>query len=816
MVNAVFEHLDNKAFHSFTVGIYDDVTHRSIPIPEFIDSEASDVKRCIFWGLGSDGTVGANKNSIKIIGDQTDMNAQGYFYYDSKKAGGLTVSHLRFGDSKIQSSYLITNADFVAVHNPNYLKHYDVLEIIKENGVFLLNSQWSNEEVFNRLPRKLQETLIEKKIDFYNINALKISKSVGLGNRISTVMQAAFFIISGILDEEHALLWIKNSIKETFGKKGDHVVHMNLEAVDLAREALCKIEYPTNVDDIEFSARMVSHIPEDADRFTRNVIGRIMNFKGNDIPVSDVPHDGTMPTQTSRLEKRAIASQVPHWLPENCIQCNLCSIVCPHAAIRAKQISPDELEYAPASFTTLKSKCKNDRNLEYKIQIYTEDCTGCGVCLDVCPINQNKTDNLSLEWRRVEEEWQAGEIENAEFFDRLPDNIMDGAKIESIKGSQFKQPLFEFSAACAGCGETPYIKLLTQFFGERMIIANATGCSSIYGGTFPITPFTKSKKGRGPAWANSLFEDNAEYGLGMRLAVDANRKQLKWNIEQLLQNGTSDALAEALNFSLSNWNNTDDEVEKAADRVRGLLHEALETTDAKTAPLIAKIIELENYLVDKSIWCIGGDGWAYDIGYGGLDHVLASNRNMNVLVLDTEVYSNTGGQASKATPFGSLAKFASTGKRTGKKDLGLISMSYGHIYVASVCLGANMGQTIKAMQEAERFNGPSVIIAYSPCIAHGIDMSKMIEHEKKAVETGYWNLYRFNPDLKKEGKNPFIYETKDPKSDMMEFLMSEGRYSRLKRQLPQEAQKLLEQAMHITEERHHHYKELRDVEGSMI
>ena len=591
---------------------------------------------------------------------------------------------------------------------------------------------------------------------------------------------------------------------------------MNLDAVDMAKEALCQIKYPENTQYIERSIEKITHIPEDADRFTRNVIGRIMNFKGNDIPVSQLPYDGVMPTETSKLEKRAIASQVPRWLPENCIQCNLCSIVCPHAAIRAKQIEPVELEHAPASFSTLKSKCKNERDLKYKIQVYTEDCTGCGVCLDVCPINQNKTDKLSLEWSKVEEEWHAGEIENAEFFDRLPDNIMDGAKITTTKGSQFKQPLFEFSAACAGCGETPYIKLLTQFFGERMIVANATGCSSIYGGTFPTTPFAKSKNGRGPAWANSLFEDNAEYGLGMRLAVDSNRNQLKWNIEQLLQKGTSRQLTEALKLSLELWDKTDDEAEKAADRVRELLTETLETAATDTLPIIAKIIELKNYLVDKSVWCIGGDGWAYDIGYGGLDHVLASNRNINVLILDTEVYSNTGGQASKATPFGSLAKFASTGKRTGKKDLGLISMSYGHIYVASISMGANMGQTIKAMQEAERFNGPSVIIAYSPCIAHGIDMSKMMEHEKKAVETGYWNLYRFNPDLKKEGKNPFIYETKDPKSDMMEFLMSEGRYSRLKRQLPEEAQNLLEQAMHFTEDRHLHYKELRDVEGKVL
>ncbi|MCP5048450.1 MAG: pyruvate:ferredoxin (flavodoxin) oxidoreductase [bacterium] len=814
MVNAVFQHLDGDAFHGFTVGIDDDVTHKSIPISTFLDTEAQDVKRCIFWGLGSDGTVGANKNSIKIIGDQTQMNAQGYFYYDSKKAGGVTISHLRFGDSPIQSSYLITQADFVAVHNANYLKLYDVLEPLRENGTFLLNSQWNNGEVFGRLTRKVQETIIRKKIKFYNINGLKISKSVGLKKRFSTVMQAAFFIISGILDEEHAIRFIKESISHTFEKKGPDIVKMNREAVDMAKESLYHVEYPERVEDIRESAEHPHPIPDDADDFTKNIIEKIMHFKGDDIPVSQMPLDGVMPTGTSKLEKRAIASQVPRWIPDTCIQCNFCSIVCPHAAIRAKQIEPESLCDAPANFTTLKSKGVHPTELQYRIQVYTQDCTGCGVCLDVCPVNQKteKTGKLSLEWKTVQEEWKAGEIENAAYFDNLPDNVMGGAKESSVKGSQFKKPLFEFSAACAGCGETPYIKLLTQYFGERMIIANATGCSSIYGATFPTTPFSKTKEGRGPAWANSLFEDNAEYGLGMRLAVDANRKQLKWNIQQLLEKGTSPEFTHLLEKNLELWDQTDKEAEEIADQIRLMLPEALETAVNGTRPIIAKIIELKSYFVDKSVWCIGGDGWAYDIGYGGLDHVLASNRNVNVLVLDTEVYSNTGGQASKATPFGSLAKYASNGKRTGKKDLGLISMSYGNIYVASISMGANMAQTAKAMLEAESYKGPSVIIAYSPCIAHGFDMSKMMQHEKQAVESGYWNLYRFNPALKEVGKNPFIYETKDPKTDMMDFLMSEGRYSRLKRQLPEEADNLLGQAMHFTEDRHLHYKDLSSID----
>jgi len=808
MVNAIYEHLEADGFHGFTVGITDDVTNLSIPVTTEIDTEPEDVKRCIFWGLGSDGTVGANKNSIKIIGDNTDMNAQGYFSYDSKKSGGITISHLRFGKSKIQSPYLITKANFVAVHNPAYIGRYDVLKQLCDGGTLLLNSEWYNDEVFSHLTREMQEDIVNRKIKFYNINGLEIAKSVGLGNRISTVMQAAFFIISGILEEETAIDLIKTSIKKSFGSKGEHIVKMNWDAVDKAKDGLARIPYPESIDKID--AYEPKHlIPQNADAFAKNIIEKIMFLKGDDIPVSHMPLDGKVPTATAKLEKRAIAPEVPSWVSENCIQCTQCSLVCPHAAIRAKQIEPSSMTDAPASFKTIKSSTKNEKDLQFKIQVYTEDCTGCGVCLETCPVNQNlKNDKKSLVWKSIADEWEAGEIVNAEYFDQLPDNILDGTKLSQFKGTQLKKPLFEFSGACAGCGETPYVKLLSQLFGERMIVANATGCSSIYSGTFPTTPFAVSKDGRGPTWANSLFEDNAEYGFGMRLAVDANRKQLKWNVEQLLAKGTTPLLSDALNKSMAMWTDTSDEAEAASRSVRDLLPQALQEADDDSKKFVAKIIELQSYFVDKSVWCIGGDGWAYDIGYGGLDHVLASNRNINVLVLDTEVYSNTGGQASKATPLASVAKFAASGKRTGKKDLGLISMSYGNIYVASVSLGANMNQVVKAMNEAESYDGPSLIIAYSPCIAHGIDMSKALEEEKKAVESGYWSLYRYNPSLVLEGKNPFVYETKDPKSDMIDFLMGEGRYTQLKREFPGEADKLFDQAVQFKKDKHEYYKKL--------
>ena len=803
MVKAVFDHLDGACFHDFTVGITDDVTNKSLPIKETIVTEPEDVVRCIFWGLGSDGTVGANKNSIKIIGDNTDMNAQGHFVYDSKKSGGITISYLRFGKSNIQSTYVITQADFVALHNAAYIGRYDVLKELKEGGTFLLNSEWSNEEVFSRLTRDMQETIINKKIKFYNINALKISEEVGLGSRINTVMQTAFFKISGVLEQDKAIELIKNAIKKSFEKKGENIVKMNWECVDKTSAALQEVKVPVSISEIKESFQPKKLIPADASDFAKNVIEKIMHLKGDEIPVSHMPLDGFVPTATTKLEKRGIAPHVPHWISENCIQCNQCSLVCPHAVVRAKQIDPKELKNAPATFKTVKSKTKNDRDLDYKIQIYIEDCTGCGVCIETCPAKVK-----ALEFRKIEAEREAGEAENAIFFDNLPDNITDGTNPDSIKGTQFRKPLFEFSGACAGCGETPYVKLVTQLFGERMIIANATGCSSIYGGTFPTTPYCVSKEGRGPAWANSLFEDNAEYGFGMRLAVEANRKQLKTNIENILKSNISGDLKSALNKTLELWNNKDEEAQNTAKTLKELLPAALKSASGEDQKIIRKIIELQDYSVDKSVWAFGGDGWAYDIGYGGLDHVLASNKNINIMVLDTEVYSNTGGQASKSTPLASVAKFAASGKRTGKKDLGLISMSYGYIYVASISLGANMTHAIKAFIEAENYDGPSLIIAYAPCIAHGINMTHSIDEEKKAVQSGYWPLYRYNPDLAKEGKNPFIYETKDPTENMMDFLMNENRYKVLKQQFPEVADSLFEKAIQFKKLKHDYYKKL--------
>jgi pyruvate-ferredoxin/flavodoxin oxidoreductase len=586
---------------------------------------------------------------------------------------------------------------------------------------------------------------------------------------------------------------------------------MNWDAVDKAGEGLAQMKCPDRIEDITESYESRKLIPEDADDFSRNVIEKIMHLKGDEIPVSHMPLDGKMPTATTKLEKRGVAPLVPRWISDNCIQCNQCSMVCPHAAIRAKQIEPEMFEGAPSTFKTIKSNTKNERDLQFKIQVYIEDCTGCGNCVDVCPVNRKDNDKKALEFRPIEAEREAGENENVEFFDNLPDNILDGTKITLFKGAQFRKPLFEFSGACAGCGETPYVKLLSQLFGERLMIANATGCSSIYGGTFPTTPYAKSKDGRGPTWANSLFEDNAEYGFGMRLAVDANRKQLKWNIEQLLEKEASPELKTALRKNLELWNNTDDEAEAAARATRQLLPDALEHASKTAEPITRKIIELQSYFVNKSVWCLGGDGWAYDIGYGGLDHVLANTRNINVLVLDTEVYSNTGGQASKATPLGAVAKFAAAGKRTGKKDLGLISMTYGHIYVASVCLGANMNQVVKAFLEAESYNGPSIIIAYSPCIAHGIDMGKSIEEQKRAAAAGYWHIYRYDPRLAEEGKKRLIYESKDPTADMLEFLNEETRYATLKWQFPEVAEKLFAKAIQFNKDKHEFYKKLKDI-----
>ncbi|OPZ31094.1 MAG: Pyruvate-flavodoxin oxidoreductase [Lentisphaerae bacterium ADurb.BinA184] len=804
MAKAVYDHLNGKAFHSFTVGIEDDVTGLSLPVEPGLDPEPAGTVRCMFWGLGSDGTVGANKDSIKIIGDNTDMYAQGYFVYDSKKSYGITISHLRFGKQPIRAPYLIGQADFVACHNPAYIGRYDMLSGIKEGGVFLLNSEHPADEVFNHLTREMQEIIIRRRIRFYSIDALAISEKAGLGKRINTVMQTAFFIISGVLPRERAIELIKAAIKKTFGRKGEDIVRQNWQCVDNTAAALEQVKVPAAITQ---SFAPPPLLPEDASAFAREIIEPSMHLLGDTIPVSKMSFDGTLPSGTACLEKRGIAPRVPRWLPENCIQCNMCAFSCPHAVIRAKQIDPKDLAGAPATFKPVPSKTKNGRGLQYKIQLYIEDCTGCGVCVQTCPAKQK-----ALEFSTLEAERAAGERTNAEFFESLPDDVTDGAAVTTVKGSQFRKPLFEFSGACGGCGETPYVRLVAQLFGERMIVANATGCSSIYGGTFPTIPYCKGKDGRGPAWGNSLFEDNAEYGLGMRLAVDSHRAQLRLLVGKALEAAIPAPLKDALGRALEGWDRTDAAAFAAQQAVRAALPAAIAQADANVIPLLQAIASLGDYFIDKSVWVFGGDGWAYDIGFGGLDHVLASGRNVNVLVLDTEVYSNTGGQASKSTPLAAVAQFAAAGKRVGKKNLGLMAMSYGYVYVASVAMGANRMQTLKAFQEAEAYKGPAIVLAYAPCISHGINMMLTQEEQKLAVESGYYPLYRYNPDLAgKEGEKAFAWDAKDATFSFQEFLARERRYTSLKNTAPQDAEALFKQAEADAKRRMDQFRKMGDI-----
>lgn len=786
MVLAVYKHSEGNGFHGFTVGIEDDVTHLSLKVEEEIITEPEGTTNCMFWGLGSDGTVGANKSSIKIIGDYTNKDAQAYFAYDSKKSYGVTVSHLRFGDKPIKSTYLITAPDFVSCSAHSYIGRYDLLKGIKEGGTFLLNSPYSKEEAFSHLTKDMQETIINKKIKFYNINAEElIEKQPGLrGKGANTVMMVAYFKVSGIIPFEQAYEGMKEMTVKTFKKKGDDIVNMNLALIDAAINACEEVPVPASLAGVA-CAPDVKLLPDNASDFAKKIIEPSMRQKGDDIPVSAMSVDGVIPVATSCLEKRRIAPRVPKWSAENCIQCGICASACPHAVIRTKLIAEPDLAAAPATFKTLDAKPGDGE--KFKVQVYCEDCTGCGVCVDQCPINQNKPETPALSWSTVEEEEAAGEKINAEFFEALPDNVMGKNTTKTIKGAMLRKPLFEFSGACGGCGETPYVKLVSQLFGENMIVANATGCSSIYSGTFPTIPYATTKEGRGPAWGNSLFEDNAEYGFGMRLAVDQNRATLKRYVELVLADAKTPAeLKEALNAAMANWDNSKtDEAIAAQDKVKAVLAK----TNA-SSPELAKLKELQDYFTDKSVWIIGGDGWANDIGYGGIDHVLAQGKNVKILVLDTEVYSNTGGQASKSTPTGAVAKFATGGKPTYKKNMGLMSMSYGYVYVASVALGADRGQTLKAFQEAEAYDGPAIIFAYAPCIAHGIDMSKTQTEQKRAVEAGYFPLYRYNP----ANEQPFTWDAKDPKESYQDFIRSEGRYKQLMKTNPEAAEALYKQA----------------------
>ncbi len=801
MVKAVYDNLAQYGpKNHFTVGINDDVTKTSLDTEDVIDAAPEGLYRCKFFGFGSDGTVGANKNAIKIIGDNTDMYAQGYFQYDSKKSGGITVSHLRFGNSPIKSTYLVDQSDLIACHKTSYVNQYDLLDGIKENGIFLLNSGWSKDDMDKKLPASMKQAIAKKQLKFYNIDAVKIAGEVGLGGRINTIMMTAFFNIANVIPSEDAIEYIKDSIKKAYGSKGDKIVDMNHAAVDKAVESLEQIEYP------EEWANAVDAQKESANNgkpdFINNVVGPIMELKGDTLPVSAFNEDGSFPTGTTQYEKRGVAIKVPSWISENCIQCNQCAFVCPHATIRPYLAEEKELEDAPEGFVTKKAVGKGLGDLQYRIQVSPLDCVGCGNCADICPAKKK-----ALEMKPLEEMVEKEAI-NWQFAESLPEVDAD-INSNTVKGSQFLKPLFEFSGACAGCGETPYVKLATQLFGDRMIIANATGCSSIYGGSAPTCPYTANNGGHGPAWANSLFEDNAEYGYGMSLSVESIRQELADYIKEAIECDLSSDLKEAMEMWLNKFDDAAGSKE-AGNKIKKLAAEEANKATGKARELLENVLELKEYLTKKSIWIFGGDGWAYDIGFGGLDHVMASGQDVNVLVMDTEVYSNTGGQSSKATPTGATAKFAASGKKTGKKDLGLMLMSYGYVYVASVAMGANKNQLLKAMLEAEQYKGPSIILAYSPCINHGINMSKSQEEEKKAVEAGYWPLYRYNPELAQEDKNPFILDSKEPSANFREFLLGEGRYASLKIQFPEEAKVLFEKAEKDAKSRLETYKKLAE------
>ncbi len=796
---AVYDNLklENPKNH-FTIGIVDDVTKLSLPVTEEIDTAGEGTVSCKFWGLGSDGTVGANKNSIKIIGDHTDMYAQAYFSYDSKKSGGVTISHLRFGKKPIRSTYLINKADFVACHNPSYIGKYDMVSDLKDNGVFLLNCSWTPEELNEKLPADMKRFIAKHNIKMYMIDGVSIGKEIGLGNRINMIMQSAFFKLANIIPQEDAVKYMKDAILKTYGKKGEKIVNMNYLAVDKGIEALHKVEVPANWGTAVDEAAAAKDVPA----FISDILDPMNRQMGDKLPVSAFvgKEDGTFPCGTSRYEKRGIAVDVPQWQINNCIQCNQCAYVCPHAAIRPFLLDENEVKNAPEGFETKKAIGKGLEGLNFRIQVSVLDCAGCGSCANVCPSKEK-----SLIMKPLETQYE--QAKNWEYASTIePKNPMGTG---SVKGSQFQEPLLEFSGACAGCGETPYAKLMTQLFGDRMMIANATGCSSIWGGSAPSMPYCANKKGFGPSWANSLFEDNAEFGYGMYLAVKQLRDKIADNCSKLLEKAVPEDVKAAIGSWLENMDDGEGSRKASAD-LKAALEGFKAKADADAKVFVDDILENSEFLIKKSQWILGGDGWAYDIGFGGLDHVLASNEDINILVFDTEVYSNTGGQSSKSTPTGAVAQFAASGKKTKKKDLGMIAMSYGYVYVAQVAQGANQNQLLKAMLEAEQYKGPSLIIAYAPCINHGLKlgMGQSQLEEKNAVEAGYWHLYRYNPMLKEEGKNPFVLDSKEPTASYKDFIMNEVRYSSLTRTFPEKAEVLFAEAEKDAKERYENYKRL--------
>ena len=784
MVKGIYDELTKAApKNHFTIGIDDDISHSSLAYDPAFSTEDPKTVRALFYGLGSDGTVGANKNSIKIIGEQTPNFAQGYFVYDSKKSGSMTTSHLRFGPNPIRSTYLITRASFVACHNFSFLEKMDVLDAAMPGAVFLLNSPYSAAEIWDKLPKSTQEEMLRKKIEFYVIDGYKVAREAGMGTRINTIMQTCFFAISGVLPREDAIAQIKKSIQKTYGKRGEAVVAKNFAAVDAALAHLEKVELPAAASS---SFDLIPSISDKAPEFVRGVLGQIAAGHGDKLPVSAIPAGGTFPTGTAQWEKRNIAQFIPVWDKDLCIQCGKCVMVCPHAVIRAKVYKPDLGDKAPTTFKWVKPKWKGMEGDRYTLQVAPEDCTGCAVCVDVCPVKSKSDASHKAINMEAQAPLRETERENWNFFLDLPEADRSKLSHGQVKDLQLLQPLFEFSGACAGCGETPYVKLLTQLFGDRLYIANATGCSSIYGGNLPTTPYSKNPAGRGPTWSNSLFEDNAEFGFGMRTALD----QQKAFAEMLVTRLTGQIGPELAAALISAPQKTEVEIEAQRERVKALRSKVsmIDSSDARN------LLAIADALVRKSVWILGGDGWAFDIGFGGLDHVLGSGKNVNILVLDTEVYSNTGGQASKATPRGAVAKFAASGKGNNKKDLAMEAVSYGYVYVAQVAMGGNDSHVVKAFQEAEAHEGPSIIIAYSSCIAHGYDLVHGLEQQKLAVQSGYWPLMRYNPALREEGKNPFQLDSRAPSIRLKEYAYREARYTMLARQNPELAAKLLKDA----------------------